>query len=132
MRILVVDDDSVTRKLLGLYLRSKGYDVAFAENGLDALEKLGTENINIVLTDLNMPYMDGIEFIKNMKSESSYSHIPVLMISTEADEEEKRQAFDAGADGYLVKPVTAEMINEKVLELLKRIFKEGGNLNVRS
>ncbi|HEC96883.1 MAG TPA: response regulator [Nitrospirae bacterium] len=132
MRILVVDDDSVTRKLLGLYLRSKGYDVAFAENGLDALEKLGTENINIVLTDLNMPYMDGIEFIKNMKSESSYSHIPVLMISTEADEEEKRHAFDAGADGYLVKPVTAEMINEKVLELLKRIFKEGGNLNVRS
>ncbi len=132
MRILVVDDDSVTRKLLGLYLRSKGYDVAFAENGLDALEKLGTENINIVLTDLNMLYMDGIEFIKNMKSESSYSHIPVLMISTEADEEEKRHAFDAGADGYLVKPVTAEMINEKVLELLKRIFKEGGNLNVRS
>lgn len=130
MRILVVDDDSVTRKLLGLYLRSKGYDVAFAENGLDALEKLGTENINIVLTDLNMPYMDGIEFIKNMKSESSYNHIPVLMVSTEADEEEKKQAFDAGADGYLVKPVTAETINEKVLELLKRIFKGGDNSNV--
>jgi len=126
MRILVVDDDSVTRKLLGLYLRSKGYDVAFAENGLDALEKLGTENINIVLTDLNMPYMDGIEFTKNMKSESLYSHIPVLMVSTEADEEEKRRAFDAGADGYLVKPVTAERINEEVLELLKRIFKGGG------
>ncbi len=126
MRILVVDDDSVTRKLLGLYLRAKGYDVAFAENGLDALEKLGTENINIVLTDLNMPYMDGIEFTKNMKSESLYSHIPVLMVSTEADEEEKRRAFDAGADGYLVKPVTAERINEEVLELLKRIFKGGG------
>ncbi len=131
MKILIVDDDSVTRKILGLYLKSKGYEVSFAENGLDALEKLGTENINIVLTDLNMPYMDGTEFIKHMKSEPLYSHIPVLMVSTEADEEEKKRAFDAGADGYLVKPVTAEAVNAKVHELLRRIFKGGGNIDVR-
>jgi len=125
MRLLVVDDDNVTRKLLGLYLKGKGYEVSFAENGLDALEKLGTEDINMVLTDLNMPYMDGIEFIRHMKSEPSYSNIPVLMVTTEADEEEKRKALEAGADGYLVKPVTAEDVNAKVRELLRKILKGG-------
>ena len=130
MKILVVDDDNVTRKLLGLYLKQKGYDVIFAENGLDALEKLGREDVNVVLTDLNMPYMDGIEFTKNMKSEPLYSHIPVLMVTTESDEEERQRAFDAGADAYLVKPVTAEKINATVRELLKKIFKQGGDLNV--
>ena len=94
-----------------------------------ALEKLGTDSINIVLTDLNMPYMDGIEFIRHMKSEPLYNTIPVLMVSTEADEEEKRKAYDAGADGYLVKPVTADDVNAKVRELLKKILQGGGELN---
>ncbi len=131
MKILVVDDDGVTRKILGLYLKTKGYEVVFAENGLDALEKLGIEDVNIVLTDLNMPYMDGIEFVKNMRAEPSYNHIPVLMVTTEADAEERTRAFDAGVDGYLMKPVTADAINAKVRELLKRIFSQGGEINVR-
>ncbi|GBE35476.1 chemotaxis protein CheY [bacterium BMS3Bbin06] len=130
MKILVVDDDGVTRKLLGLYLKGTGYEVEFAENGLDALEKLGIEDINIVLTDLNMPYMDGIEFTRNMKIEPLYKSIPVLMVTTESDDEEKQRAFEAGADGYLVKPVTAETINATIRELLKRIFSHGGEINV--
>jgi two-component system chemotaxis response regulator CheY len=130
MRILVVDDDSITRKLLGMYLKSKGYEVEYAENGLEALEKLGQVEINIVLTDLNMPYMDGIEFTRNMKMEPHYSHIPVLMVTTEADRDEKERAIQAGADAYLVKPVTAEQINETVRSLLKRIFQKGGDFNV--
>ncbi|HHN64584.1 MAG TPA: response regulator [Nitrospirae bacterium] len=130
MRILVVDDDSVTRKLLGMYLKSKGYEVTYAENGLDALEKLGQTDVNIVLTDLNMPYMDGIEFTRSMKKEPLYSHIPVLMVTTEADKDEKERAMQAGADAYLVKPVTADQINETVRMLLKKIFQRGGDLNV--
>ncbi len=130
MRILVVDDDSITRKLLGMYLKSKGYEVEYAENGLEALEKLGQVEINIVLTDLNMPYMDGIEFTRNMKTEPNYSHIPVLMVTTEADSDEKERAIQAGADAYLVKPVTAEQINETVRRLLKEIFQKGGDFNV--
>lgn len=130
MRILVVDDDSITRKLLGMYLKSKGYEVEYAENGLDALEKLGQMEINIVLTDLNMPYMDGIEFTRNMKTEPHYSHIPVLMVTTEADMDEKERAIQAGADAYLVKPVTAEQINKTVRRLLKEIFQKGGDFNV--
>jgi two-component system chemotaxis response regulator CheY len=84
----------------------------------------------MVLTDLNMPYMDGLEFIRHMKREVAYRQIPALMITTEADEEEKQKAFDAGADGYLIKPVSAEDVNCKVRELLKRIFKTGGDLRV--
>jgi two-component system chemotaxis response regulator CheY len=130
MKILIVDDDGVTRKLLGLYLRGKGYDVSFAENGLDALEKLGLENINLVLTDLNMPYMDGIELVRNMKEEPSYRNIPVMMVTTEDDDEERFRAMKAGADAYLVKPVTAETINGTVRELLKKLFSQGGELHV--
>lgn len=130
MRILIVDDDGITRKLLGLYLKGKGYDVSYAENGLDALEKLGLEEINLVLTDLNMPYMDGIELIRNMKQEPSYSGIPVMMVTTEDDDEERSRAAQAGADAYLVKPVTADDINKTVRELLKKIISQGGELHV--
>jgi len=130
MRILVVDDDSITRKLLGMYLKSKGYEIEYAENGLEALEKLGQVEINIVLTDLNMPYMDGIEFTRNMKTEPNYSHIPVVMVTTEADMDEKMRAIQAGADAYLVKPVTAEQVNDTVRRLLKEIFQKGGDFNV--
>ncbi|RMG00377.1 MAG: response regulator [Nitrospirae bacterium] len=130
MRILIVDDDGITRKLLGLYLKGKGYEVSYAENGLDALEKLGLEEINLVLTDLNMPYMDGIELIRNMKQEPSYAGIPVMMVTTEDDDEERSKAAQAGADAYLVKPVTADDINRTVRELLKKIISQGGELHV--
>src|SRR5208337_744655 len=96
MKLLIVDDDKTTRKLLSLYLKSKGYEVASAENGLDALEKLGTENINLVVTDMNMPYMDGIELTKTLRSDINLKSMPIIMITTEADEDEKKKAFDAG------------------------------------
>lgn len=126
MKILIVDDDQTTRKLLAFYLRSKGYDPLTAENGLDAIEKLGTNTVNLIMSDINMPYMDGIEFVKNVRANSSWAHIPVLMVSTEADADERERAHNAGANGYLVKPVTAEMVVEKIKELLKAIFAKGG------
>ncbi len=122
MKILVVDDCPTTRKLLGLYLRGKGYDLVFAENGLDALEKLSRENINLILSDLNMPYMDGLEFLRSVRSDSKLSHIPFLMVTTESDEEEKKRALDAGANAYLVKPVTADVILRHIKDILRNIF----------
>jgi len=122
MKIMVVDDCRTTRKLLGLYLKAKGFDIVFAENGLDAMEKLATDNINLILSDLNMPYMDGIEFIKTLRSDPYWSHMPIIMVSTEADFEERERAFKAGANGYIVKPVTADMVIEKIRNLL-----EGGH-----
>ena len=129
MRILVVDDDPTTRKVLSLYLKAKGHQVVTAENGLDGLEKLGTQAVNLIMSDLNMPYMDGIEFVKNVRANPEWAHIPVLMVSTEADPEEQQLAFGAGANGYLVKPVTAEMVNEKIKELVKSIFAQGRTQN---
>ncbi len=122
MRILIVDDDSTTRKILGMYVRQKGFDVVTAENGLDALEKLATEQINLIMTDLNMPNMDGIELIKNLKASPDYANIPVMMISTEADEEEKKMAQDAGATAYLVKPVTGDVVTDNVKDILNQFF----------
>jgi two-component system chemotaxis response regulator CheY len=126
MKILVVEDDKTTRKILGLYLKAKGFDVLYAENGLDAMEKLGAEAVNLVLTDLNMPYMDGIELTRNLKADPGLKEVPVLMVTTEADDEERRKAMEAGADGYLVKPVSAEMVSEQIKSILSNIFRKGG------
>ena len=126
MKILIVDDDKTTRKLLSLYLKGSGFEVVTAENGLNALEKLGSDTFQLVLTDLNMPFMDGIEFLKAMKSNPGTSHIPALMLTTETDEEERQRAIDAGADGYLSKPVTAEVVAAKIRQMVGEIFLKGG------
>jgi len=130
MKILVVDDCQTTRKLLGLYLKSKGYAVVTAENGLDAIEKLGTDTINLVLTDLNMPYMDGLELIRTLKADPNFNTIPIIMVTTEADPEEKAKAMDAGAAAYMIKPVTADKVSENILLILKQMFGKGGSTSV--
>lgn len=127
MKIMIVDDCPTTRRLLGLYLRGKSYELVFAENGLDALEKLARENISLILSDLNMPYMDGIELLKSVRSDPILSHIPFLMVTTEADEDEKKRALDSGANGYLVKPVTVDILLQSIRKILKEIFKGGSN-----
>jgi len=129
MKLLIVDDDKTTRKLLSLYLKGKGYEVVSAENGLDAIEKLGTESINLVVTDMNMPYMDGIELTKTLRSDSILKEIPIIMVTTEADDDEKEKAFDAGVDDYLVKPTNADAISDSIKRIVKKIF-SGGDGNV--
>lgn len=126
MKILIVDDDPTTRKLIGLYLRAKGYDTATAENGFDAIEKLGIENYNLIVSDINMPYMDGIEFVKVVRSDSAWAHIPILIVTTETDPEERERAMAAGANGYLTKPVTAETVVQHIRHILKNMFAQGG------
>nr|MDA8387851.1 response regulator [Nitrospiraceae bacterium] len=105
MKVLIVDDCRTTRKLLGFYIKSKGFDVTTAENGLDAMSKVAGGDVNMIITDLNMPFMDGIELIKTLKADPSSAHIPVLMVTTEKNAEEKKKACEAGANGFMVKPV---------------------------
>jgi len=93
MKILVVDDDKTTRKLLSLYLKAKGYEVVTAENGLDPW-KSWDRNINLVVTDMNMPYMDGIELTKNLRADDSWKDLPILMVTTEADDDERKKAYE--------------------------------------
>jgi two-component system chemotaxis response regulator CheY len=126
MKILLVDDCRTTRKILGHYLKTRGYSVVFAENGLDALEKLGTDSFNLVMTDLNMPYMDGMELIKTLGADPAWTDLPILMVTTENDEEERQKAFSNGANGYLVKPVTADSIAENIKGIIKHMFAKGG------
>lgn len=125
MKILIVDDDKTTRKLLSFYLKGSGFEIVTAENGLDALEKLGMNDINLVMTDLNMPYMDGIELVKTLKSDPNLAQIPIIMVTTEADINEQNRAFEAGANAYVTKPVTADMIVRKIKEILKEIMNKG-------
>lgn len=126
MKILIVDDCQTTRKLLGHYLKTRGYSVVFAENGLDALEKLGTDAVNLVMTDLNMPYMDGMELIKTLRADPTWAEMPILMVTTENDEEERQKAFSNGANGYVIKPVTGDAIAENIKAIIKQIFAKGG------
>jgi len=122
MKVLVVDDDKTTRKMLSLILKTKGYEVVTAENGIEALQKLGLEEINLILIDMNMPYMDGIEFTKQVRANQQFCEIPIIMITTEADEEERKRAYDAGVDDYLIKPTNATEISESMKKIMKKIF----------
>ncbi len=124
MKILIVDDCRTTRKLLSLYVKAKGFEVVTAENGLDAIEKVSQGNINMIITDLNMPFMDGIEFTKTLRADPSFTHIPVLMITTEKDADEKRKAGEAGVNGFMTKPVSAEDVVKNVRNLMKNMFEQ--------
>ncbi len=126
MRIMIVDDCQTTRKLLGMYLKSKGFDVVFAVNGLDALEKLPTASVNMVMTDLNMPYMDGIELVKAIRADTAWASLPIIMCTTEADPDEREKALAAGANGYMVKPVSADMVAKSIKDILRDFFGKGG------
>ncbi|MBF0567720.1 MAG: response regulator [Nitrospirae bacterium] len=117
MRIMIVDDDKTTRKILGLYLTTKGHQPVFAENGLDAIEKLASNEVDIIMTDLNMPYMDGLELTKQLKNNPAFQSIPILMLTTETDDDEKSKANDAGINAYMVKPVSAETVDTMIRQM---------------
>jgi two-component system chemotaxis response regulator CheY len=114
---LVVDDCAVTRKLVALYLRKAGFGSVQAENGLEALEKLAQESVDLVITDLNMPRMDGLALTKSLRSEIQYARLPIVMLTTETEETERDKGLEAGVSVYLTKPVTQERLDEVVKTL---------------
>ena len=115
MKALVVDDASVARKMVGRMMTELGFDVIAAEHGQDALDKLEPSSPpDAVVTDWNMPVMDGVELAKAIRSTEEYRHIPVLMISSEADPRRVAKALLSGVDEYLFKPVDTAMIRERL------------------
>jgi CheY-like chemotaxis protein len=118
--ILIVDDSTTVRKFLTHTLKSKSYQCIEASDGFEAIEKL-TQNpqIKLVIADLNMPNMDGIEFIGTVRSDPQYQDLPIIMLTTDNTPENKKLAFDAGANLYLVKPSPAHIILFKVQSLLE-------------
>ncbi len=116
--ILVIDDSSTIRRLLSLILRKKDYLVAEAEDGLDAMEKLSHVQAELIIVDLNMPNMDGIEFVKNLRNNYYYIDTPVIMLTTTKDENLRRDAFQAGVNMFLNKPIHPDVLLFKVESLL--------------
>ena len=121
VRTLIVDDSSVMRKIVERSLRQAGLDplVVFeAGSGIDGLEMLKAQKVDLILSDINMPSMDGLEFLRQIRAQNLAPGVPVVMITTESSEEHVKQAIMAGAQGYIRKPFTAEQVKERVLPLL--------------
>src|ERR1035437_10288689 len=108
--ILVIDDSSTIRRLLGLILRKKDYLVAEAEDGIDAMEKLSHVQADLIIVDLNMPNMDGIEFVKSLRSNYYYMDTPVIMLTTTKDDTLRRDALQAGVNMFLNKPIQPDVL----------------------
>ena len=118
MHALVVDDSDVIRKILTAYLQKLGFQVTSAVNGREALDQLHRmEKADVALVDWNMPEMDGITFLREVRADVNYDELPVMMVTTNSELHHVSQALEAGANEYIMKPFTADMLKEK-LELL--------------
>jgi len=121
IRALIVDDSSVMRKIIERSLRQAGLDltsVIEAGNGAEALGLLDTHTVDLILSDINMPVMDGLELVRNLQSIERLRGIPVVMITTEGSETNVVQALSFGAKGYIRKPFTPDQVKEHVLPVL--------------
>ena len=117
--ILTVDDSASIRQMVSFTLKGAGYDVTEAVDGQDALEKANRKAFNLVLTDINMPRMDGLKLLEKLREISQYKTIPILMLTTESDDEMKAKGRAAGATGWLVKPFNPESL----LEVIRKVTK---------
>ena len=121
IRTLIVDDSSVMRKIVERSLRQAGLDLMVvheAGSGTEGLDLLRAKAVDLILTDINMPSMDGLEFLRQIRAQNLAPGVPVVMITTESSEEHVKQAILAGAQGYIRKPFTAEQVKERVLPLV--------------
>ena len=121
IRALIVDDSSVMRKIVERSLRQAGIDmdkVVEAGNGAEALAALQSNVVDLILCDINMPVMDGLEFIKQLPTVENAKGVPVVMITTEGSEAHVVQALACGARGYIRKPFTADQVKEHVIPIL--------------
>lgn len=118
-RILIADDSASMRQLVSFALRDAGFEVIESVNGKDALNKMDGTKIDLVVTDLNMPEMDGIELIRQIRGKSGYRFTPVIMLTTESQESKKQEGKRAGASGWIVKPFTPEQLIEAVKRFVR-------------
>ncbi len=120
MKVLVVDDMSTMRRIVKNILKQLGFtNLEEAENGQDALGKLKKENYGFVVSDWNMPVMMGIDMLRAIRADEQLKHIPVLMVTAEAQKENLMEAIQAGVSNYIVKPFTAETMQEKINKIFK-------------
>jgi two-component system chemotaxis response regulator CheY len=124
MRFLIVDDFSTMRRIVRGLLKESGYNNADeAEDGAAALQKLKNEKFDFVVSDINMPNMNGFELLAQIKADENLKHLPVLMVTAEARKEDIVLAAQNGAAGYIVKPFTKATLEEKVQKIMQKLGK---------
>lgn len=116
--IMTVDDSASVRQMVSFTLSDAGYQVVEAVDGRDALTKLGSAPVNMIITDLNMPNMDGIELIRSVRTGTSCRFVPIIMLTTESQAEKKQEGKTAGATGWIVKPFKPEQLLAVVKKVL--------------
>jgi|SRR6185503_17213587 len=117
-KILIVDDSASVRTVARMALRERGYDVVEAANGEEALAKLQGERCHLVISDVNMPKMDGISLLKEIKRHPNYKFTPVIMLTTEAGEDKKQEGRAAGAKAWITKPFQPQLLVDAVSKLI--------------
>lgn len=117
-RIMTVDDSASIRQMVGFTLRNAGYEVVEASDGREALTRLAAQPAHMVITDLNMPNLDGIGLIRELRSKPAYRFIPIIMLTTESQDATKQEGKRAGATGWIVKPFKAEQL----LSVIKKVL----------
>jgi two-component system chemotaxis response regulator CheY len=119
LHALVVEDSPMMRQLLVFALsRLKQLKVTEADDGVDGLRKLATARFDIILTDINMPIMDGLKLVKRVRTDPTHKDVPIVIITTESAEEDRQRALALGANAYITKPIQAPQVLAKVRELL--------------
>ncbi len=120
LRCLVVEDSPMMRQLLVFALmRIKGLVVVEASDGVDALRKLSGGRFDIIVTDVNMPIMDGLKLVRRIRTDPAHKDVPIVIITTEAADADRKRAIELGANAYVVKPIQAPAVIATVRELLK-------------
>ena len=127
MRILVVEDDQFIREGISEYLSEFGYDIIQAKDGQEALKNFNNNDINLVILDIQIPFLNGLEVLKEIRKKSK---LPVLMLTAFNDEEYKINAFSSLADGYMEKPFSLPVLKVRIDSLIKRHYAVMKNLNI--
>jgi two-component system chemotaxis response regulator CheY len=117
-KVLIVDDSVTIRQMVSFTLRAAQFEVVEAENGADALKKLAGLTPDLIVTDLNMPVMDGLTFVRSARALPATRYVPILMLTTESQAEKKAQAKAAGATGWIVKPFNPPSLLETIAKVL--------------
>ena len=116
--IMTADDSASVRQMVSFTLKDAGYEVVEAVDGQDALQKLNGSGVNMLITDLNMPNVDGIELIKEVRAQPEYKFMPIVMLTTESQASKKQEGKAAGATGWIVKPFKPEQLVGVVRKVL--------------
>ena len=117
--ILTADDSASIRQVVGMVLRGSGYQVVEAVDGLDGLSKLKGQEVDLILTDFNMPNMDGLEFTRQIRAILQYKFVPIILLTTESHADRKQQGKAAGATAWIVKPFTPDQLLAVVKKVLR-------------